>query len=232
MTRFIQLDLRFWDSNRSFKLLLTLVLSGLLPTDFDGLREGLKRFLGIILLEWASGMEVAGDFMRILLFVIRRRLFLWKITLRTYRSIIFTFALTSLHITLPKLQLHPTFPPPILQASQTKLSTGLWFCQNLSWSYFAAFSLLIYFWQNHHALNYERGTIGILSRLSLSSLTNNRMPKLITPCVGVLTDVAAVSSLAVLNWKYWVRLRGCRNGCLGGMEAAGTCLLPLSIAEF
>ena len=176
-------------------------------------------------------MKVTGDFMRILLFVIRRRLFLWKITLRTYRSIIFTFALTSLHITLPKLQLHPAFPPPILQASQTELSAWLGFCQKLSWSYFAAFSLLIYFWKNHHALNYNKGTIGILSRLSLSSLTNNLIPKLITPCIGVLVDVAAVSSLAALNWKYWVRLRGCKNDCLGGMEAVGTDLLPLSIAE-
>ena len=199
---------------------------------FVRLSKNLKGLFGIVFFKGAHGVKVGSILLENLLFFVRRRLFLWKITLRTYRSIIFTFALTSLHITLPKLQLHPTFPPPILQASQTKLSTGLWFCQNLSFSYFAAFSLLIYFWQNHYTLNYKRGTIGILSRLSLSSLTNNRMPKSITPCVGVLTDVAAVSSLAVLNWKYWVRLRGCRNGCLRGMEAAGTCLLPLSIAEF
>ena len=121
---------------------------------FVRLSKYLKGLFGIVFFKGAHGVKVGSILLKILLFFVRRRLFLWKITLRTYRSIIFTFALSSLHITLTKLQLYNVLTTRIFLRKELKFLASLWFCQEFSRSHPTTISMRIDSVQNDKALSY------------------------------------------------------------------------------
>ena len=151
---FFNFSLRFSSSSRYLKFFFTFTMLILFNIIFMNLSKCLKWLLWIIFFKFTHRMNIVSHFLKILLLLIQRRLFLGYITLRTYWSIIFTFVLSSLHITLTKLQLNHITLPPTLHATQNKLLTAQRFSKELPRSYQTTLSITIDSQQGDKTLGY------------------------------------------------------------------------------